>query len=112
MSTKASTHQTTDYVEDKAHEAVDRAGKASDYVEGKAHDAVNRAAKSTGKAEEYTREQASHADERVRAAATHGRKQAEEMFGSVNGYVRDNPLISIAIAFGAGVLLSSLRRRR
>jgi len=101
MSTKASAHQTTDYVEGKAHAAVNTAGKASDYVEGKAHDAVNRAAKSTGEAEEYTR-----------AAATHGRKQAEAMFGSVNGYVRDNPLISIGIAFGVGVLLSSLRRRR
>lgn len=94
MAKKASGHETTDQVAGKAHEAVDKA------------------AETTGKAEEYAREHAAHADERVREAAAHGRQRADDVFDRVNGYVRDNPLMSIGIAFIAGALYSSLTRRR
>ncbi|SEO48503.1 DUF883 family protein [Aquisalimonas asiatica] len=94
MATKASGHQTTDQVAGKAHEAVDKA------------------AETAGKAEEYAREQASHADERVRDAAAQGRQRADDVLDRVNTYVRENPLMSIGIAFVAGALYSSLTRRR
>lgn len=94
MATKASEHETTDQVAGKAHEAVDRA------------------AQTAGKAEEYARQHASHADERVREAAAHGRQRADDMLERVTSYVREKPLMSIGIAFIAGVLYSSLTRRR
>ncbi len=94
MATRASRHGTTDQVAGKAHEAVDRA------------------AETARKAEEYAREHASHADERVREAAAVGRQRADDVLDRVNSYVRDNPLISIGIAFAVGALCSSLRRRR
>lgn len=94
MATKASGHQATDQVADKAHEAVDKAAAAA------------------GKAEEYAREHASQADERVREAAAQGRQRADDVLDRVNSYVRENPLMSIGIAFVAGALYSSLTRRR
>lgn len=94
MVTKASGHETTEQVAHKAHEAVDRA------------------AESAGKAEEYARDHASQADERVREASAHGRQRADDLLDRVNSYVRENPLMSIGIAFVAGALYSSLSRRR
>ncbi len=94
MATKTTGHHTTDQVAGKAHEAVDWA------------------AETAGKAEDRTREYASQADERVREAAAQGRQHADDMVNRVNGYVRENPLMSIGIAFLAGVIYSSLTRRR
>ncbi|MGM0450714.1 MAG: DUF883 family protein [Pseudomonadota bacterium] len=94
MTTKSSDHETTDQ------------------VAGKVREAVNRAAETAGRAEEYAREHASQADERVREAAAQGRRQADDVVERVNGYVRENPLMSMGIAFIAGVLYSWLTRRR
>ncbi|AMC99701.1 DUF883 family protein [Halomonas chromatireducens] len=87
------------------HETIDQ-------VAGKAHEAVDRAAETAGKAEEYTREQASRAEEHIREATVHGRQRADDVLERVSAHVRENPLMSIGIAFIAGALYSSLRRRR
>ncbi len=94
MSIKASGHETTDQVAGKAHEAVDRA------------------AETAGKAEEYTREHTSHAGERVREAAADAHRRADDALDRVNCYVRENPLMSIGVAFIAGALYAWLTRRR
>ena len=88
------------------------ATSTSDQVVDKAHEAADWATEAAGRAKERTREQASHADERIREAAADGRQHADDMLDRVNGYVRENPLMSIGIAFLAGVLGSSLTRRR
>jgi ElaB/YqjD/DUF883 family membrane-anchored ribosome-binding protein len=54
----------------------------------------------------------SHADERLREAVAHGGQQADGLLDRVTCYARGNPLMSIGIAFVAGVLYSSLTRRR
>ena len=94
MAIKANGHETTDQVAGKAHEAVDKA------------------AETAARAEEYAREHASQADESVRKAAAQGRQRTDEVLESVNSYVRDNPLMSIGLAFIAGALYSSLKHRR
>ena len=86
--------------------------ETTDHVAGKAHNVVDKTAESAGKAEEYTRQQASHADKRLREAAAHGRQRADGMLDRVNCYVSENPLTSIGIAFVAGALYASLKRRR
>lgn len=83
----------------------------TDQVADKANEAAERMAESAGKAKERTREHVSSADERVREAASQGRQHADDMIGSVNGYVRGNPLMSIGIAFIAGAVCASLTRR-
>ena len=91
--------------------AIKTAEQAADQVANTAHEAADRTAETAGNAKERAREYASHADERVREAASQGRQHADDMIGSVNGYVRGNPLLSIGIAFIAGVLCLSLTRR-
>lgn len=81
-------------------------------VASKAYEAVDRAAQTAGKAEELARQQTSHADERVRGAAARGRQRADDTLERVSGFVREKPLISIGIAFVAGVLYSVLKRHR
>lgn len=83
-----------------------------DQVAGKAHEVVDRAAHTAAKAEEYTRQQVAHADERFREAAAHGRQRADDLLEHVTLYVREKPLMSIGLAFVAGILYSSLTRRR
>lgn len=94
MATKVGSHETTDQIAGKVHETVDKT------------------AETAGKAEEYVREHASHADERVREAAARGRLRADDTLERVTGFVHEKPLISIGIAFVAGVLYSALTRRR
>lgn len=84
----------------------------TDRVAAKAHEAVNKAATTAGKAEEYTREHVASAEESVRKAAGKGRDKAEDVVGRVNSYVHENPLLSIGIAFLAGSLYTSMKRRR
>lgn len=79
---------------------------------GKAHEAVDRAAEAAARAEEYAREHAQQADERLRESAAYGRQKADDALDRVNGYVREKPLMSLGIAFLAGLLFSLLSRRR
>lgn len=94
MARNAGEHETTDQFVGKAHEAVDRAGETF------------------GRAEEYAREHVSQAEERAREAAAKGRRQADDAVDRANSYVRENPLMSIGIAFIVGVLFSWLTARR
>lgn len=84
----------------------------TDKVAGKAHEAVDKAADGVGKAEEYARKHGAQAEEQVREAAAKGRKQADEALNYVTSYVRDNPVMSVGIAFVAGALYSSFKRNR
>lgn len=94
MSKSASSdHATTDRLSERAHESVDQI------------------AKTAGKAEERVRHEAADADARVRDAGQKVKERSGETLQSVSGFVRDNPLTSLGIAFAAGTLLSALRRR-
>jgi len=105
MPVYTATNEATTMMKSGDHETTDQ-------VAGKAHEALNRAAETAGKAEEYAREHASHADERIREATAHGRQRADDLLERVTGYVRDKPLLSVGMAFVAGVLYTSLTRRR
>ncbi|WP_024326477.1 YqjD family protein [Thioalkalivibrio sp. AKL19] len=88
-----SEHATTDRLSERAHETVDQA------------------AKTAAKAEERIRHQAAGAEERVKEAGQQVKERSDETLKSVTGFVRENPLLSLGIAFAAGTLVSALRRR-
>ncbi|MBA3979246.1 MAG: hypothetical protein C0462_01460 [Alcanivorax sp.] len=88
-----STHQTTDKVAQSLHGAVDTA--------------ASRAAP----AEEKLRQEANEAAARLREGREYARSRSEEMLGNVTGYVRENPLTALGLAFAAGTLFSALTRR-
>lgn len=94
MSTSASSdHATTDRLSERAHESV------------------NQIAKTAGKAEERIRHEAAGAEARVRDAGQKVKERSDETLQSISVFVRDNPLISMGLAFAAGTLLSVFRRR-
>lgn len=85
--------------------------RTTDRVAGKAHEAVDHAAEGIGRAEDEVRERLSGAEEKVREKAQYGKERADDMLGTVGTYIRDNPYTAIGLAFAAGLLYASLRRR-
>ena len=77
----------------------------------RAHEAIDRVSGQVEKSEHALRERAAQAEAQAREAADTARKQADQSLAQVRDYVRENPLTSAAIAFGAGYLLSALMRK-
>ncbi|WP_019594894.1 YqjD family protein [Thioalkalivibrio sp. ALM2T] len=89
----SSEHATTDRLSERAHETVDKAARGA------------------GKAEERIRHEAASAEEKAREAGAKVKEHSDEALQSISGFVRDNPLLSLGLAFAAGTLVSALRRR-
>ncbi|WP_078120493.1 DUF883 family protein [Thiosocius teredinicola] len=77
-----------------------------------AHDAVDRVGAQASKAEEHLRATAEDVRRRSGEMRDHARFMGEDAKVATTDYVRDRPLASLAMAFGAGVLFSILTRRR
>ncbi|WP_297186975.1 hypothetical protein [uncultured Porticoccus sp.] len=83
----------------------------TDHLTERAHESVDQIARTAGKAEERIRKEAGTAEDLVRNAGQKTRERSGEALQSISGFVRDNPLTSLGIAFAAGSLLSALTRR-
>lgn len=94
MADNTSHHATTDQVSQRVHETIDRLAERA------------------AKAEERLRHDTATAEARVRNTGQQARERSEDMVHTVSGYVRDNPLTALGLAFAAGTLLSALTRRR
>lgn len=88
-----SDHATTDRLSERAHESVDRI------------------AKTAGKGEEKIRHEAADIEARVKEAGQKAKKHSDETLRAINVFVRENPLVSIGLAFAAGTVLSVFTRR-
>ncbi|MEX0624198.1 YqjD family protein [Saccharospirillum sp.] len=89
----SSDHSTTDRLSESAHESVDHI------------------AKTAGKAEERIRHEAAYAQAHVKEAGQKTKERTEDTLQSISGFVRENPLMSVGLAFAAGSLLSALKRK-
>lgn len=89
----SSEHATTDRLSERAHQTVDQAAKAA------------------SKAEERIRHEAADMEERVKEAGKKVKEHSGETLQSINGFVRENPLLSLGLAVAVGALLAALRRR-
>lgn len=83
----------------------------TDHLSERAHATVDRIADTAGKGEERIRHEAEEAGTRVREAGQKAKERSDETLHAVGGFVRDNPLISLGLAFAAGALVSALSRR-
>lgn len=54
----------------------------------------------------------SELEDRLTEAGKNVSKQSDETLQTVDVFVRENPWVSIGLAFAAGTLLASLKRRR
>lgn len=91
--TASGDHATTDRLSERAHESVDRI------------------AETAGRGEEKLRHGAADAEARVRDAGQKAKDRSDETLQTISGFVRDNPLTSLGIAFAAGSILAALTRR-
>jgi ElaB/YqjD/DUF883 family membrane-anchored ribosome-binding protein len=91
--TASDDHATTDRLSERAHESVDRI------------------ARTAGKGEERIRHEAADAKAHLKEAGEKAREHSEETLHTVNAFVRDNPLLSLGLAFAAGTLLSAFTRK-
>lgn len=83
----------------------------TDSLSEQAHEAVNQIARTAGRAEDRIRRSASGAEARAKEVGQNAKETSEETLHSVTGFVRGNPLISLAMAVGAGALMYAFRRR-
>ncbi|PPC75731.1 hypothetical protein C4K68_19055 [Pokkaliibacter plantistimulans] len=78
----------------------------------KAHETIDRIAVHAEKAEENIRAKAGEVDDSVKAQYAQARVKGQQACDAVSTYVKENPMTSLGIAFGAGVLLTALLRRK
>lgn len=91
-------------ITDSDHATTDRLSEG-------AHESVDQIAKTAGKAEERIRHEAADAEARARDLGHKAKVHSDETLQRVSVFVRDNPVISLGLAFAAGALVSALRRR-
>jgi ElaB/YqjD/DUF883 family membrane-anchored ribosome-binding protein len=77
-----------------------------------AHESIDRLQEKAGRVEDQIRDAASRASEQARNAGGDASAQIEGTLRKVTTYIEQNPLTAAAIAFSAGLVLSSLLRRR
>ncbi|MGY6553330.1 MAG: DUF883 family protein [Wenzhouxiangella sp.] len=75
--------------------------KTTSKVTDKAHDAVDKVSDTLGEAEES-----------IRSKAQDAQHKTEDLVKKVTDYVHDNPLTALGLAFAAGMVFSSVNRRR
>jgi ElaB/YqjD/DUF883 family membrane-anchored ribosome-binding protein len=75
------------------------------------HEALDRVAEQAGGAEQNMRESAAGMQERVRSTGRQVRAKGNEAANVVEDYVDDHPWAAVGLAFGAGIILSSMLRR-
>ncbi len=81
--------------------------KASD----RAHDTVDSLADRAAPAEERLREGAERSGGQARDVGEDMRRSSEDFMETINGYIRDNPMTAVCLAFAAGTILTALRNR-
>lgn len=78
---------------------------------GVAHDLVDRLAGKAAEAEAKIRGASHQASDEMRVRAGEMQQQTRALTGTVEQYLQEHPVKALGIAFGAGLLLSTMLRR-
>jgi ElaB/YqjD/DUF883 family membrane-anchored ribosome-binding protein len=89
----------------------DLGASATDRVASMARDTVDRVTPKANRAEHDVRDAATKTTEGIKQLQEQAVEAAEEGLRQTRSYIASNPLITVGIAFAAGVLLSTLIRR-
>jgi ElaB/YqjD/DUF883 family membrane-anchored ribosome-binding protein len=109
----------TAILDDESTLALDERGSTTDALGNRVHDAVSsvRSSLETGAerlrsgAERLTGHSSGDLGAQARQTAEQARAVAASTGGAVVDYVKANPLLSLGIAFGVGILIGGARRR-
>jgi ElaB/YqjD/DUF883 family membrane-anchored ribosome-binding protein len=88
-----------------------RPGSESERVAQVIHEAVDRFAQQAAQAEQRLKDAAADAQRKVETSKRAARVKGEEAASVVEEYVDEHPWASLGIAFGAGIIISSILRR-
>lgn len=88
-----------------------RPGTETEHVAQVIHDAIDRFAVHAAEAEQRVRDAAADAEDKLRVSRDAARAKTDEAASAVEGYVEHHPWTALGIAFGVGMILSSLLRR-
>lgn len=86
--------------------------RVTERVAQTAHETIDRVQEKAGQIEDQLRDTAERAAERARESGDKAKMELQGTVKKLTGYIEENPLQSAAIAFAAGLVVSSLLRRR
>jgi ElaB/YqjD/DUF883 family membrane-anchored ribosome-binding protein len=86
-------------------------GSTTDTLTARAHEGLDTLAERANSAERRVRDKATRVSEQVGQAAGRARQKSAQVRQTVSEYTGENPMMSLAIAFFAGVLLAAIARR-
>lgn len=92
-------------------ERRDEPAPGTERLAERAHSTIDDAAAGAAQAERQIRRAAADAADRLRRSEAEAAEMLEQSLRKVRDYIERNPVQSAAIAFAAGVVLSSLLRR-
>lgn len=87
------------------------AGSESEQVAKMIHEAIDRFAARAAEAEQRIKEAAADAQTKVAATKRTAKLKSEQAVTAAESYVDQHPWAALGIAFGAGIIISSLLRR-
>jgi ElaB/YqjD/DUF883 family membrane-anchored ribosome-binding protein len=83
----------------------------TDRLASMAHETVDRMTTKANRAEHEVRDAATKVADRAKVLQEQALESAEDNLRKVRSYAASNPLVTAAVAFAAGVLLSAVVRR-
>jgi|ERR1700683_5262526 ElaB/YqjD/DUF883 family membrane-anchored ribosome-binding protein len=95
-----------------AHAEANGPHSATDDLKEKATQVGRDLRDTVGAVRDVASEQYENVKQRASDYVKHGRERVEEWEEGLEGYIKDNPMRSLLIAAGAGLLLGLLWRRR
>lgn len=88
-----------------------KSGSETERVARKIHEAIDRFAEHAADAEQRVRDAASEAEARLQSGKQTAKVKGTQAAAATENYIDEHPWAALGIAFGAGIVISSLLRR-
>lgn len=99
-------------VKDVVNKGQDKAADVAAQVSAKASEVVGRVRDASHRAADTVRDQYGHLEDHAKEAYNRARQAGQEWERGIESYVQRQPLVSLLIAVGVGVVLGMFWKRR
>ncbi|MCH8531892.1 MAG: hypothetical protein LAT65_13665 [Saccharospirillum sp.] len=83
----------------------------ADQLSNKAREAAEHISNKAGNAKDRIQDEAEEVQAKAMEAGENAKEHYDDTLEAVGAFVRENPLVAIGLAFGAGALLAAMRRK-